>query len=193
MIGRFPIIDIAPVTYFGGEFVPAKAITGESLPISATIVREGHDSFSATAVLFNPKGNEVSRLPMREIWPGSNRYEAWVTPTSLGLWHFAIEVSGENPGEFKKTLLSTSERYSIYVERERALVGSWYEFFPRSEGAIRNSDGSITAGTFLTAAKRIPDVAAMGFNVLYLPPIHPIGYSHRKGKNNSLKIGRAHV
>ena len=186
MIGRFPIVDISPVIYFGGEFVGAKAIPNESLPISATIVREGHDSFVAEALLFNPDGKEVQRVPMREIWPGTNRYEGWVKPLSVGNWSFQIEVSADNPGEFKKRLASSSERFPIKVERERALVGSWYEFFPRSEGAVKNGDGSITSGTFATAAQRIPAVARMGFDVLYIPPIHPIGYSHRKGKNNSL-------
>ena len=50
MIGRFPIIDISPVTYFGGEFVPAKAIPNETIPISATIIREGHETFKAFAI-----------------------------------------------------------------------------------------------------------------------------------------------
>ena len=189
MIGRFPIIDISPVTYFGGEFVPAKAIPNETIPVSATIIREGHESFTAVAILENSKGKEVQRVPMREVWPGSNRYEGLLTPTDRGSWSFSIEVSAENPGEFKKTLLSRSEKFPIFVERERALVGSWYEFFPRSEGAVKNPDGTITSGTFQSAAKRIPDVAAMGFDVLYIPPIHPIGYSHRKGKNNSLTAG----
>ena len=186
MIGRFPIIDISPVIYFGGERIGAKAIPNESLPISATIIREGHESFLAEALLFNPDGKEVQRIAMREIWPGTNRFEAWLRPLSVGNWSFQIEVSADNPGDFKMKLKSASERFPITVERERALVGSWYEFFPRSEGAIKNADGSITPGTFITAAKRIPAVAAMGFEVLYIPPIHPIGFSHRKGKNNSL-------
>ncbi|MFE1663570.1 alpha-1,4-glucan--maltose-1-phosphate maltosyltransferase [Microbacterium sp. P02] len=76
--------------------------------------------------------------------------------------------------------------YELLVERERAGVGAWYEFFPRSEGAKRQKDGSIKSGTFRTAAKRLPAVAAMGFDVLYLPPIHPIGTINRKGPNNSL-------
>ena len=59
MIGRFPIIDISPVTYFGGEFVPAKAIPNETIPISATIIREGHETFKAFAILENSKGKEV--------------------------------------------------------------------------------------------------------------------------------------
>ena len=189
MIGRFPILDISPVTYFGGEFIGAKAIPNERLPIGATIIREGHDSFEAFAVLVDPKGKEVTRTPMREIWPKSARYEAFLTPDKVGNWSFFIEVTGENPGESKKVLISRSDRYPIKVERERALVGSWYEFFPRSEGATKNSDGSITPGDLKSAAKRIPAVAAMGFDVLYIPPIHPIGYAHRKGKNNSLVAG----
>lgn len=186
MIGRFPILDIAPVTLFGGEFVGAKAIPNEQIPIGATIIREGHDSFEAFAILVDPKGKAVQKVAMREIWPKSARYEAFLKPTSVGTWTFRIEVVAENPGEFKRELVSTSESFPIRVERERALVGSWYEFFPRSEGAIKNADGSITSGTFKTSAKRIPEVAAMGFDVLYIPPIHPIGYAHRKGKNNSL-------
>ena len=75
----------------------------------------------------------------------------------------------------------------LYVDRERALYGSWYEFFPRSEGAVRNPDGSITAGTLKTAAARLDAVAAMGFDVIYLPPIHPIGSINRKGRDNSLE------
>ena len=85
-----------------------------------------------------------------------------------------------------RRLASTSEKYPIRADYPRALIGSWYEFFPRSEGAILNRDGSKISGTFKTAAKRIPAIAAMGFDVLYLPPIHPIGKSHRKGRNNTL-------
>jgi starch synthase (maltosyl-transferring) len=77
------------------------------------------------------------------------------------------------------------------VERERAGVGAWYEFFPRSEGARRLKDGTVKSGTFRTAAKRLPGVAAMGFEVLYLPPIHHIGTLNRKGPNNTLDAGPA--
>jgi len=186
MIGRFPILDISPVTYFGGEFIGAKAIPQEEVTVGATIIREGHESFDAFVILIDPKGREVTRVAMREIWPKSARYEGKVRPTSQGIWKYYIEVTAQNPGEFSKALTSASDQYPIHVECERALVGSWYEFFPRSEGATKNSDGSITSGTFNSAAKRIPAVAEMGFDVLYIPPIHPIGYAHRKGKNNSL-------
>ncbi|HXH35337.1 MAG TPA: maltotransferase domain-containing protein [Plantibacter sp.] len=86
-------------------------------------------------------------------------------------------------------LSSTTEPLIIRVERTRAGMGSWYEFFPRSEGAKRRPDGSWVSGTFRTAAKRLPAVAAMGFDVLYLPPIHPIGETFRKGPNNTLTPG----
>ena len=85
------------------------------------------------------------------------------------------------------SLVSVGEPIEIIVERERAGVGAWYEFFPRSEGARRRADGTISSGTFRTATKRLPAVAEMGFDVLYLPPIHPIGQTNRKGPNNSLQ------
>ena len=82
-----------------------------------------------------------------------------------------------------RTLLTTSPSYPLWVDRERALYGSWYEFFPRSEGASLDPPKS---GTFATAAKRLPAIAAMGFDVVYIPPVHPIGSTFRKGKNNTL-------
>jgi starch synthase (maltosyl-transferring) len=83
-------------------------------------------------------------------------------------------------------LVSAGKDAELLVERERAGVGAWYEFFPRSEGATRAEDGSVISGTFRTAMDRLPGVAGMGFDVLYLPPIHPIGEQNRKGPNNTL-------
>ncbi|WP_137993257.1 alpha-1,4-glucan--maltose-1-phosphate maltosyltransferase [Streptomyces vilmorinianum] len=84
-----------------------------------------------------------------------------------------------------RELVSSSPALPLQVERERALFGSWYEFFPRSEG-VRKVRGRTKPGTFRTAAERLPAIAAMGFDVVYLPPIHPIGITHRKGPNNAL-------
>lgn len=69
----------------------------------------------------------------------------------------------------------------LWVDRERARFSSWYEFFPRSAGYVAGEHG-----TLRDAAARMPEVAAMGFNVVYMPPIHPIGTAFRKGKNNSV-------
>jgi starch synthase (maltosyl-transferring) len=83
-----------------------------------------------------------------------------------------------------RELVTRGPRYEVWVDRRRALYGSWYEFFPRSEGAVVG--GKPTHGTFATAADRLPAVADMGFDVVYLPPIHPIGEVNRKGRNNTL-------
>ncbi|MFE3515583.1 maltotransferase domain-containing protein [Streptomyces sp. NPDC059166] len=125
-----------------------------------------------------------------------------------------------------RELVTASRPMPLTVERRRALYGSWYELFPRSEGAreetvappkparrtrtaktaktaaaTRGKSPEVTAeiaappatrlvsGTFRTAAERLPAVSAMGFDVVYLPPIHPIGTTHRKGPNNSLTPG----
>lgn len=88
-------------------------------------------------------------------------------------------------------LTTVGDELELLVERERAGSGAWYEFFPRSEGARRLKDGRIKSGSFRTAARRLPAVAAMGFDVLYLPPIHPIGRINRKGRNNTLDPGPA--
>ncbi|MFI1254365.1 alpha-1,4-glucan--maltose-1-phosphate maltosyltransferase [Streptomyces netropsis] len=87
-----------------------------------------------------------------------------------------------------RELVTSSRSLPLLVERERALFGSWYELFPRSEGAT-SAGGRPRSGTFRTAARRLPAVAAMGFDVVYLPPIHPIGTSFRKGPNNALSAG----
>lgn len=88
-----------------------------------------------------------------------------------------------------QSLRSASESLTLRVERTRAGVGSWYEFFPRSEGAKLRTDGSWQSGTFATATNRLPAIASMGFDVVYLPPIHPIGRLNRKGPNNTLTPG----
>ncbi|MFI6943292.1 alpha-1,4-glucan--maltose-1-phosphate maltosyltransferase [Streptomyces sp. NPDC050418] len=85
-----------------------------------------------------------------------------------------------------RDLVSASAELPLLVERTRALFGSWYEFFPRSEGVRTLPDGTRTGGTLRTAAERLPAIAAMGFDVVYLPPVHPIGTTFRKGRNNSL-------
>ncbi|MFI9205501.1 alpha-1,4-glucan--maltose-1-phosphate maltosyltransferase [Streptomyces sp. NPDC053048] len=88
-----------------------------------------------------------------------------------------------------RELVTASRPVPVLVERERALFGSWYELFPRSEGAVLREGRRPVGGTFRTAANRLPAVAAMGFDVVYLPPVHPIGSTHRKGPNDTLGAG----
>ncbi|MFM5905401.1 MAG: alpha-1,4-glucan--maltose-1-phosphate maltosyltransferase [Micrococcales bacterium] len=89
-----------------------------------------------------------------------------------------------------RSLETYSIEYVIKTERKLAGFGAWYEFFPRSEGAVFDSTSKTwTSGNFKTAAKRLPAVKDMGFDILYMPPIHPIGKSFRKGPNNTLVAG----
>ncbi len=259
VINRIPVTDISPVTFFGGEFVPAKAIPGEQLTVSATVFREGHDELGADVLLFSGSNKELSRSVMHQLWQNGDRYSAEITIPGRGEFSFAIatydnplatwfhdaeikiaadvdadlmctmgralfeECLKENSSVKKllepaikaladsslsplnrfsaastpeirefcranpiRRLVTLSEKYPIRSDHPRALIGAWYEFFPRSEGAILHDDGSITSGNFKTAAQRIPAVAAMGFDILYIPPIHPIGTKFRKGRNNTL-------
>ncbi|MEU9174379.1 maltotransferase domain-containing protein, partial [Streptomyces sp. NPDC048420] len=256
-VGRIPVLDVRPVVQHGRR--PAKAVTGETFEISATVFREGHDAVAANVVLKDPEGRAGPWTPMRELAPGTDRWGADVTVGAPGQWTFTVEAWGDPvttwrhhaqikipagidtelvledgarlyeratdgvPKKGKRQVLRTavetlrdesrpaaarlaaaltpevdevlaryplrelitaSETLPLLVERERALFGSWYEFFPRSEGTPERPHG-----TFRTAARRLPAIAAMGFDVVYLPPIHPIGTTFRKGRNNTLSAG----
>jgi len=251
--GRIPVLDVRPVVQHGRR--PAKAVTGESFEVSATVFREGHDAVAANVVLRDPAGRPGPWTPMRELAPGTDRWGATVTASAPGRWTYTVEawadplttwhrharikipagidtelvleegarlyeraaagVPGarrrhvleaaralrdeERPAAWRlaealrpkvrevlaryplRELVTASDPMPLLVERERALYGSWYEFFPRSEGTAEQPHG-----TFRTAERRLKPIADMGFDVVYLPPIHPIGHTFRKGRNNSL-------
>ena len=268
VIGRIPILDVEPAVDCGTR--PAKAVTGETFEVSATVFREGHGIIGVGAVLRDPDRNPSPVTPMRELAPGTDRYGADVTVTQEGLWRFHVEAwadpiaswhhdaaikipAGQDvelmltegalqyeraarripqpPGarapavartalralvaRMRDRSLTPEERFAgssdpaigaivarwplrelvtrsraltVQVDRERALYGAWYEFFPRSEGAQVDPAGQTppVSGTLRTAARRLDAVAAMDFDVVYLPPVHPIGTSFRKGRNNTL-------
>ena len=77
--------------------------------------------------------------------------------------------------------LTRSGEYPLVVDRPIARAGAWYEMMPRSQGRLPDRHG-----TFDDCIARLPEIAALGFDVLYLPPIHPIGSTNRKGRNNAL-------
>ncbi|MGO9219708.1 MAG: maltotransferase domain-containing protein [Streptosporangiaceae bacterium] len=286
MIGRIPILDVEPVLDCGRR--PAKAVTGETFEVSATVFREGHEMLGAGVVLRGPGGQRSPLTSMHELAPGTDRYGAEVTVTAEGLWHFQVEAWGDpiahwrhdaaikvprgleselmlsegallferaargvrgtaRPGPAAlagerwandaqaaqsaraaraalrqvaaqlrdralppwdrlaaasvpevlailaqypmRDLVTRSARYPVIVHRQRALYGAWYEFFPRSEGVEIDPMGyrEPRSGTFRSAAERLDAIADMGFDVVYLPPIHPIGTTARKGANNVLQ------
>ncbi|WP_330455880.1 alpha-1,4-glucan--maltose-1-phosphate maltosyltransferase [Streptomyces sp. NBC_00820] len=256
-IGRVPVRDVRPAVECGRR--PAKAVTGETFQVTATVFREGHDAVGANVVLRDPKGRRGPWTPMRELSPGSDLWGAEITPDATGRWTYRVEawsdplttwrhiagvkvpagidvglvleegaelheraaagvpkgpernlvlaaatalgddtlsvrdrLTGALSAEVAelltryplRELVSASDPMPLLVERERALYGSWYEFFPRSEGAAEGAHG-----TFRTAARRLEAIAEMGFDVVYLPPVHPIGTTFRKGRNNTLTAG----
>ena len=110
----------------------------------------------------------------------------------LRLWGESLR-SGDSSVATSEELLVTMQRYPqlscatryqrdlpVVVDRDKARFSTWYEFFPRSTASEPGRHG-----TFADCEKRLPYIASMGFDVVYLPPIHPIGHRFRKGKNNS--------
>ncbi|MFV0415403.1 MAG: alpha-1,4-glucan--maltose-1-phosphate maltosyltransferase [Chthoniobacterales bacterium] len=163
------------------------------------------DHFASWVVEFSKKFDAGLRELNSEIFEGAAFIEAAAkraqkSPDAKTLATFAKELRRLSPEAARQKIdepvfqglmkswpdrsLSTecAEPFLVRVERERAAFGAWYEFFPRS------AEGKADSGsTFRDCIGRIEDAKAMGFNVIYFPPIHPIGVTNRKGRNNSLK------
>ncbi|MGW0526129.1 maltotransferase domain-containing protein, partial [Streptomyces calvus] len=92
-VGRIPVLDVRPMVRQGRR--PAKAVTGESFEISATVFREGHDAVAANVVLKDPEGRPGPFTPMRELAPGTDRWGATVTAGAPGLWSYTVEAWGD--------------------------------------------------------------------------------------------------
>lgn len=260
-IGRIPVTEVFPVVEDGRW--PSKAVVGEVFPVRATVFREGHDRFGATAVLVRPDGTDGPSARMVDIAPGLDRYEARLAADEPGDWGLRVEgwsdpyatwdhdagikvpagidvelmleegarileraaaVPDRVPVDAQlldaaaaslrdaslppaerlaagcseqvvaaldrlplRDHVSPSATYPLQVDRRRALTGSWYEIFPRSLGSGSDEHGVWHTGTLRSAAERLDRIAAMGFDVLYLTPISPIGTTNRKGRNNTLK------
>ena len=258
MVGRVAVTDLRPTVSCGRY--PARAVSGEVVPVSATVFREGHDAVACNVLVKRPDGARGPFLRMAPGAPGTDRWHGDLSIDAEGSWSFVVEAWGDPLGTWwhdaplkvdagvdvevvleegaqlferatkgvpaerrgavaavaarlrdtaspvpqrlaagtdpalvelllnfpVRELVTRSESRTIWVDRERALYGSWYELFPRSEGASLDPPRS---GTFRTAMRRLPAVAAMGFDVVYLPPVHPIGTVNRKGPNNTLTPG----
>jgi starch synthase (maltosyl-transferring) len=81
-------------------------------------------------------------------------------------------------------LVTADGEFPVHVDRERAVFGAWYELFPRSQSATPGAHG-----TFADTERQLPRLADLGFDVVYLPPVHPVGVTNRKGPNNALAAG----
>ncbi|MCW2602587.1 MAG: alpha amylase catalytic region, partial [Pseudonocardiales bacterium] len=139
---------------------------------------------------------QLARLVPKEHRPGLAAVAAALRDESLGLAQrvgpaLADDVQLLAHEAPVRDLMTRSARHTIWVDRERALYGAWYEFFPRSIGAVLDpalatKTRPLRHGTFADATKHLDYIAGMKFDVVYLPPIHPIGAVNRKGPNNSL-------
>jgi starch synthase (maltosyl-transferring) len=151
--------------------ITKKTAAGQDVDELANDLVEGAQILEAAAEIVPIESRPLVRAARARLLDGaiplSQRIEPALALADL-LWQHPV-----------RELVTAGPTREIWVDRERALFSSWYEFFPRSE-----SDGG--HGTFATAACRLPAVAAMGFDVVYLPPIHPIGRLNRKGRNNSV-------
>ena len=214
---RIEIQDVWPSLDCGRW--PAKRTLGETLAVSATIFADGHDVLRAAVRYRGRGARRWQEAPMEHLgndrWLGSfeanvlGRWEysvaAWVDrwaswrheldrKVEVGQASFeselaegaallgvasltlddALEAEPELPPEAEISLPAPLE---LIVDRERARVGAWYELFPRSFGGLAGVE------------RVVPRLAELGFDVLYFPPIHPIGTTHRKGRNNTLEAG----
>ena len=209
---RIQIEKIWPQLDYGRYAV--KRTLGEPVEVWADVFRDGHEVLGAV-VRYRPAVKRRWREePMRH--QGSDRWTATFTPDALGRWEFAVgawvdrfaswrwelerkvdagreDLSSELaegaalhkvPSLTAEEALASSEsdrsefvsspRLGVEVDPPLARFGAWYELFPRSWGGFKG------------VAKILPELAGLGFDVVYFPPIHPIGRSSRKGRNNAL-------
>ena len=126
----------------------------------------------------------AQRWPLMEAAAALRRPGDPVTRSALALGLGAPEIDEILTDYPLRDLVTRGEQFGVWVDRPLARFGAWYEMFPRSTGGW-DDDGNPVHGTFATAAAALPRIAEMGFDVVYLPPIHPIGKVHRKGRNNN--------
>ena len=188
VLDRIVIDCIRPRT-LTGQF-PAKAAVDESVPVSAWITRDGHDPLVAWA-RWRPVGageDAWRSAPLHDA--GNDEWVGAFTAESVGHHELVVGAAVDRaavrardegivaPAPDPDPLdRAESSPMPVWVDRALARRSSWYELFPRSEGGLAGAVGQLDA------------IADMGFDIVYLPPVHPIGRSFRKGPDNALVAG----
>jgi starch synthase (maltosyl-transferring) len=163
----------------GGHF-PAKGTIGDTIDVEADVYADGHDSLSAVLLYRYKNDNEWTEVAMRHL--GNDRWRGSFRTEKTGGYAFTVRAWLERlPSQ---STVTYPRELVVTVDREKAGFSAWYEMFPRSASPVPGRHG-----TFKDCEARLPYIAEMGFDVLYLPPIHPIGKTGRKGKNNTLPAG----
>jgi starch synthase (maltosyl-transferring) len=149
----------------------AQQDSAQDIPVALRIGANHLDAAAARAKSTDTKKLTTAATALRKLADKNLAlYDNPITPEliTLAAKYPDLSLATKHPTEFP-----------IWIDRERARFSSWYELFPRSAGAEGQH------GTLRDVAARVPEIAAMGFDVLYMPPIHPIGNAFRKGRNNS--------
>ncbi|WP_425486901.1 maltotransferase domain-containing protein [Microlunatus speluncae] len=148
------------------------------------VCAEGRNLYAEAAQRAEAVGDETSALVLRH---GAVSLSAGLQAEDRLTVALAADARAAIGRYGPRELITSTPSYPIFCERQRALFSAWYEFFPRSQGATFDEKSERwTSGTFDSSHERLEAAAAMGFDVVYLPPIHPIGTGYRKGRNNSL-------
>jgi starch synthase (maltosyl-transferring) len=216
---RIQIQEVSPQVDCGRY--PVKRTAGDEVAVTARIFRDGHETLGAAIRHKGPDATRWSEMPLEplgnDVWAGSFvvdrpglwsfRIEAWVDrvasfqeelrrKVAAGQADLTSELSEgavllDDEGLTVETALAApagtrsekawSATYSVDADRVLGRFGSWYELFPRSWGG------------FAGVRKLLPQFAELGFDVLYLPPIHPIGHTNRKGRNNAETAAKGDV
>jgi starch synthase (maltosyl-transferring) len=183
---RVVIENISPQVD-GGRFA-AKRVLGDTVAVEADAFTDGHDK--VRCVLLHRAANETEWQETAMTALGNDRWRASFVPEDIGPYLYTVKAWLEPLLDWQKAAakgpdpaltLQHEPPLTLHVDRKRAGYSTWYEFFPRSAGSKPGKHG-----TFADCEALLPHIAEMGFDVLYLPPIHPIGKAFRKGANNSL-------
>ena len=179
-MAKFPVLEsiiienIQP-TIDGGRF-PVKREPMDWVEVTADIFRHGHEKFDVW-ISFKKRGKKAwKKTAMHHVdndqWGGKFQVE------EIGYYEFKIEANTPDPTDI---VVTKSETLEIRVDPLYARYGSWYEMFPRSQGTDPGK-----SATWQDCIDRLDDIKSMGFDTIYLVPIHPIGFTKRKGPNNAL-------
>ncbi len=150
----------------GGRF-PVKRIAGDEVRVEADLFADGHEPVEGSLLFKHEADRTWTEVPLKPL--ENDRWTASFTVSKLGTTLYTLKgwVAGG-----KKNAIAYGKELKVQVDRGLARFSAWYELFPRSCGSFKDTES------------RLPYIASMGFDVLYLPPIHPIARIMRKGKNN---------
>ncbi len=177
-IGRWEYTTVAWVDRYATWLVDLRKRVDAGWDVRGEL-QEGADLVSAAAAAAH--GVDHDALRPAATWL---RDESLDVPRRLGVAEDPAVLAAMRRARGRAEETWYARILPLWVDRARARFGSWYEMFPRSE-----TPDPARSATFREAARRLPDIAAMGFDVLYLPPVHPIGTTARKGRNNTLEAG----